>query len=337
MMHLSKSGVLRRSIVAAAVAGLVLSTAACATSPASSSAPAGSTGDSDGLDPITVRVSYNVGTATLPIVVAERMGMWEEGGIDFVGTEITPGPAGIASLGQQSDVLQTTQQSAFEAIEKGLDLKFFAGVGNSTTEIPSFPVFTNDESVNDFGDLSGKTLGVPSLTGFATTTMLYLIDEEGGDSTTSQTVVVPWETQADQLKADQVAAVWSITPHSVNLTEQGFKPLGDPTLLATGEDELLASALVTTGAYAEANPEALSRIKKVMNEAVDWIKANDDEAKEILMDWIGLPEEVVVGHPLTNWKIDISAADLEPMQTFYNDMGMLTNLPPMDEIIIDVD
>ena len=52
------------------------------------------------------------------------------GGIDFVGTEITPGPAGIASLGQQSDVLQTTQQSAFEAVEKGLDLKFFAGMGN---------------------------------------------------------------------------------------------------------------------------------------------------------------------------------------------------------------
>lgn len=317
----------------AAVATFTLALAAC-----SGGAPSSQATAADGSpQPITVRVSYNVGTATLPIIVAKERGMWEEGGIDFVGTEITPGPAGIASLGQQSDVLQTSQQAAFEAIEKGLDLKFFAGVGNSTTELPSFPVFTNDPAVKDFGDLSGKTLGVPSLTGFATTTMQYLIDEEGGDSSATPTVVVPWETQADQLKADQVSAVWSITPHSVNLAEQGFTPLGDPTLIATGQDELLASALVTTGRYAESNPEALRRIKAVMSEAVEWIAENDAEAKQMLIDWIGLPEDLVVGHPLTNWKVDISAADLEPMQKFYNKIGMLTNLPPMDQIVIDLD
>lgn len=325
--------------ISAGCAALMLAVgmAACA-APAAVPATAPSAGaTAEALDPITVRFSYNVGTSTLPIVVADRLGLWEEGGVDFVGTEITPGPAGIASLGQQSDVLQTTQQSAFEAVDKGLDLMIFAGVGNSNAAIPSFPVFTNDKNITSFADLSGKTVGVPSLTGFATTAMTHLIDKEGGDSSSVELVVVPWDTQADQLKADRVSAVWSITPHAINLEEQGYFPLGDPTLLATGEDEMLASVLVSTADYAAKNPEALRRVKAVMNTAVQWIADNDDEAKEILMDWIGLPENLVVGHPLTNWKIDITAADLEPMKALYAELGMLANLPPMKDIIVDVD
>ncbi|MHA6669373.1 ABC transporter substrate-binding protein [Homoserinimonas sp. A447] len=323
----------RRMLAGVAAFALLGGLAACASSEPT---PAANPGTETEQELITVRLSYNVGTSTLPIVVADRLGMWEENGIDFVGTEITPGPAGIASLGQQSDVLQTTQQSSFEAVEKGLPLRIFAGVGNSTTELPSFPVFTNDKSVKDFGDLSGTTLGVPSLTGFATTAMDYMIDKQGGDSAKTPKVVVPWETQADQLKANQVSAVWSITPHAVNLEKQGYKALGDPTLLATGQDELLASVLVTTADYAEANPEALRRVKATMIEAVQWVKDNDAEAKDMLMDWIGLSKDLVVGHPLTNWKIDITADDLAPMQRLYAELGMLPNLPPMKEILVDL-
>ncbi|UNK45639.1 ABC transporter substrate-binding protein [Arthrobacter sulfonylureivorans] len=320
-------------LIAGMSAGLLaLGLTACATE-ANSQTNQGSSSDSDA---ITVRFQYNVGSSTLPIVVADRLGFWEENGIDFQGTEITPGPAGIAALGSQSDVLQTTQQTLFEAAEKGRDLKIFAGMGLSTTEVPAFPVFTNGDADN-FADLTGEVVGVPGLTSFPTTALKYVADKEGGDSSQIEMVVVPWDTQADQLKADRVAAVWSIQPHAINLAKQGYKMLGDPTLLATDRDEMLASVVATTAEYADKNPEALKRIKAALNDAKDWIEGNDAEAKEIMIDWIGLPEELVVGHPLTAVKIDITVEDLEPMKSIYKDLGLFANLPPLEEIYVSTE
>lgn len=303
---------------------------------AGASAPEGSGGDTDApAEMTTVRLEYNVGTSTLPIVVADRQGFFADHGVDFKGTEIAPGPAGMAALAQgQSDVLQTTFQTVLEAADQGLDLKAFTGMGLSTTDQPSFPVFTNDESVSDFGDLSGKTVGVPALTSFATSALEYLVAQEGGEAP-AELVVVPWDTQADQLGANRVAAVWSINPHARNLSSLGFDMIGDPTLIVTDQQQMVASLLVTTGDFAAAHPEALAGIAAALTDAVEWIAANDDDAKQLLIEWIGLPENLVIGYPMTQFQIELSEADLSPEFTFHNELGKFTNLK-LSDLYVDV-
>lgn len=313
---------------------LVAGLAACASS-TPEPAPAGDGDGEAAVEVTTVRMDFNVGTSTLPIVVADRQGFFEDHGIDMQLREIAPGPAGMAALGQQSDVLQTTSQTVLEAADKGLGLKIFAGMGNSTNDQPSFPVFTNDDSVKDFGDLAGKTVGVPSLTGFATLALQEVVAAEGGDAP-MEIVTVPWDTQADQLAANRVAAVWSINPHAANLSDQGYTALGDPTLIATDRDELLASVLVTTDAFAEKNADALGRINAALEDALKWIKDNDDEAKELIVEWIGIPEKLVVGRPMTQFKIDIDEDDLTPPFAVYKKLNMFTALDVKD-LFVDVD
>lgn len=315
--------------IAVGMAGLALATGLVACSSSGTAPASGSSDGGGGSDePTTIRLDFNVGTSTLPIVVADEQGFFEDHGVNVELHEIAPGPAGMAALGQQSDVLQTTPQTVFEAAEKGLGLKIFAGMGNSTSDQPSFPVFTNDDSVDDFGDLAGKPVGVPSLTGFATLALQQIVEDEGGSG--AELVTIPWDTQADQLAANRVAAVWSINPHAANLEDQGNENLGDPTLIATDRDELVASILVTTDAFAESNPEALSGMVEALDDAVAWITANDDDAKQLIVDWIGIPEELVVGKPMTQFKIDITEGDLEPPFAVYDKLGMFGNVTVSD-------
>lgn len=324
MFSMKRRGALGGLAVAALMVGALT---ACSTG-GSAAPPAG--GDDDEVIPI--RVAYSVGPSTLPIIVGELEGFFEDHGLDFTGTQISPGPAAIQGLGRQYDVLQTSTQSVLESADQGLDILFVTGMGNSTKELPAFPVFVADDSIDSWGDLAGTKYGVPSITAFATTTTLFLAEQDGAAPGSIETPIVPWDTQADQLKAGQVDAVWTVNPFSFVLDAQGYKTIGDPTLEATGADELVASVTAATGPYASENPEALKRFKAALMDAAQWVVDNPDDAKRVIIDELGLPEDLIMNSPQQLFKIDLKPADIEPMFVVYDELGMLQDLPALDSM-----
>ncbi|GAA5035565.1 ABC transporter substrate-binding protein [Microbacterium fluvii] len=320
----------KRVRAAGGVAALALAVTALVGCSSSEAAPPSDEVGADEVLPI--RVGYSQGPSTLPIIIAEKNGIFADHGLDFTGTIVTPGPTAMQGLGKQYDVLQTSTQAVFEAADQGLDIAFVTGMGNSTTELPAFPVYVGDASISTWGDLGGKVFGVPSLTGFATTTALFLAEKEGADPASIETPVVPWDTQADQLAAGQVDAVWTVIPYSFLMNSKGFTLLGDPTLQATGVDELVASVTAAPGDFAEKNPETLSRFKAALEEAAQWVADNEDEAKQVVVDVLGLPEQLIMSNPMQSYKIDLAPADLEPMFVVYDQLDMLQDLPELDEL-----
>jgi NitT/TauT family transport system substrate-binding protein len=318
---------------AVAFVSTILATALLAACSGSGGSPDPLPADEDN-SVLPIRIGYSAGPSTLPIIVAELEGFYEKHGLDAEISTVTPGPTAMQGLGRQYDVLQTSTQSVFEAAEQGLDIQIVTGMGNSTKELNAFPVFTNDESVQSWADLEGKVFGVPSLPGFATTTTLFLAGKEGADPDLIETPIVPWDTQSDQLQAGQVDAVWSVIPFSFLLESQGYRVLGDPTLEATGVDELVASVTATPTAFADSNLEALTRLKAALLEAEQWVTDNPDEAKAVVIDVLGLPEKLIMDNPVQGTRIDLGPADVSPMFVVYDELGMLQNLPPMEDLFV---
>src|SRR5262249_32755748 len=149
---------------------------------ACSSGGAASSSGGDSSSGMTIRYEHSVGLAGTPIEVAYQQGFFKKHGLTVEDKVIAPGPAGLAALGRQADVLQTSNQSIFDATSAGRkDLLFFGGLGMSTKDNPAFPVYAADKSIHSWADLAGKTEGVSSLTGFPTTTIDYLAKQHGVD------------------------------------------------------------------------------------------------------------------------------------------------------------
>lgn len=318
----------RRGLVIAAAGVMMLGVlAAC-----SSGDDDKSEGGSGGL--MTLRYEHSKGLSGLPIEIAYERDLFTKHGLKIVDKEISPGPAGMAALGKQFDVLQTSNQGVFDAIAAGRkDVVFFGGLGLSTKDSPAFPAYAADKSIKSWADLKGKTIGVSSLTGFATTTIDYLAKKNGVDPKTIKKVIVPFAQLPDQLKAGRVDAGWSIKPYALILDQAGYNSLGDPTLEATGQDELLASVHATTRDFAKNHLKELEAFQATLTEATEWMQANPEEAKKIAIKWLNLPADIINGQDLPTVKINITAADLEPMFPVFKDAGILQDLPPLDTLL----
>lgn len=294
----------------------------------------GSGEESGGQPGDTLRLAYHEGLSTLPIRIAIENGYFEARDVDIEVTAVKPSPSTIAGMGKQYDMIQIPPDSIFVAVDKGMDLKFVTGLGTSTHEVPAFPVYTKDESITTWADLEGKKFGEPLALSFASNALRYQVAREGGDPKSIKASQVGWDVALDQLNSGRVDFVWSVLPLSTAF--QGLNYLGDPTLDATGLDELVASVTAVTGEFAKNNPDALANFKKALLDAVEWIGANEDEAKERAVAWLKMPEALIVGHPLQNYKIDISAADLEPMLPILKSGGVfdVDGMKPLESYFV---
>ncbi|MEV8517213.1 ABC transporter substrate-binding protein [Dactylosporangium sp. NPDC051484] len=277
-----------------------------------------------------VRLAFTPGATTLQVHLALTKGIFKKHGLDVRATEGLDLPTWMAGLDKQWDVAMETP-GVFVSGANKLDLVVLAGAQALLKDsLQGNPLITRDPSINNPIDLVGKRVGVATLTGSTPTSLNYLVTKAGGDFSKVKLVQVSFEQAGDQLKAGQLDAVVSNIPNAdVMLKDPKNRVLWDPQhdalrMIAPAQDPFASILFTSTRKWSEANPKAAQAFQDALQEAGEWMDANEQDAKKELSSWLGTPSDVIAG---VKWPLPVRARItpemLQPVIDLYVAAGVL--------------
>lgn len=282
----------------------------------------GDAASDDGSGQTTIRVAHNSNAGVLSARVADSQGFFEKHNVKVEFTQVENIETLPPTLRKSFDIVLSTPTLLLSGASQGLDLVEAAGTSVEVESNPTAALIGSGKTgVKEAADLKGKTVGVLNETGTLHIATKYWLDKSGVSPTSIKVAQVDPPAGQDQLKAGRIDAVETVTPFiDAILADEDSELLAHPHLEMASEIGLILWA--TSGAWAKENPEALKGFRSGLADAVKWIEdpKNDGEARAALMDYTGLPKNVVDSLKLPVYSADPRPQDheiwLDAMQKF---------------------
>ena len=266
-----------------------------------------------------IRVALFPGGSTLPAHVAMVNGIFEREGLEVEFTEGTDLPLFMASLAKgQYDIAMSVPTLALVGAEKHIDLQIVAGLQRQSAGRPNAVWLTRDPSITTLGQLKGKAIAVPSLTGIITDALLYLLKRDGVGRDEVKLVQTPFPTMGDQLQAGHVDAAIATIAFFTAIAARGFQVHDDVIVEAVKDasggtvDTAITSVWTTSGKFAREHPETIAAWRMSMTEAIEYLNANPSQARALTESWLHIPADVIARSPLPDWAVEVSPDELTP-------------------------
>ena len=198
---------------------------------------------------------------------------------------------------------------------------------------------TKDPSIDSVAQLEGKTIGVPSLTGILTDSMVYLLQRSGVERNEVKFVATPFPTMGDQLEAGRVDAVVATIPFSSAIAARGFRLHDDVIVEAVrgasggAVETAMTSVWDTSRTFAQEHSETIVAWRKTLTEAIAFLNSNESEARAMMQEWLKIPAEVAQRAPLPDWAVEITPQELAPYITISKAVGSTTTDPDVNSLV----
>lgn len=292
-----------------------------------------SAGDSGSGGLIKVRIAHNSNAAVLPARIAGEKGFFKEHGLDVDFTVVENIGTLPPAVGKSFDIVQVPPTSLISATSQNIHM---VGVAAATLDVKDNPtsgiIALKSSGIKSYADLKGKTLGVLTETGTLHTATLFALDKAGVPLDSIKIVQVDGPAQADQLKSGRIDAVETLAPFRATLLSEGNTvELGDPYLEMA--PELSAMMWGTSSDWAKKHPEAIGEFREALQEGIDYIGAHEDEARAVLKDFTGLPEDVVQKTILPTYVSDPRAQDLKVWLDAMTSVGGFKGDVSLDDLL----
>jgi NitT/TauT family transport system substrate-binding protein len=260
--------------------------------------------------PATVNVTIQPVATALPVVVADKQGMFAKHGINGKwSVSHVPISDSISALGRQFDVMMGTQPALIAAAGQGIPIVAISGGALDTSQLPNTNVIAKaDSGIKTFKDLAGKTVGTLSFTGNIHFSLLNILQKQGVDLNSIQWVIGTNPQLPDLLKAGRVEAIEALEPFAGAAIAAGGIPLGDP-FRGIG-DRAYVGYFLSQRDWANANKDVVLRFSQALADAAAWIEANPAEAKAILSEYSGLKGPALEKTPIPSFHLATTPADL---------------------------
>jgi NitT/TauT family transport system substrate-binding protein len=255
---------------------------------------------------VKVNIGYVTAADYMPAFASKENGCFAANGIEASFTRIpvtTNMPAALVS-----ETLQVGAQTAtlfLPAVENGIDLVAVAGgtrilQGNETLSLVTSTKF----EVKRGADLIGKKVGVPGLNSVADVVFRKWLKNEGVEIAKVTIIETPFPQMKDLIKSGQIDGAIAVEPVRSMIVNEGVgRRAAVEYHTAVSKDSILA--FWTAGRrWAEKNPQTVAAFRKCLTEAVGWIDANRDRAREIEKQYLGFNTPV-----RPDWNVDIKDED----------------------------
>lgn len=226
--------------------------------------------------PLVLGLTYIPNVQFAPAYIAADDGFFTERGIDAT-IRHHGADEGLftALVAGDEDVVIASGDEAVVGAASGMDL---VSIGAYYRSYPGVVIVPSGSEVTELADLKGKTIGIPGEYGsnwYATLAAL----NEAGLSTEDVTIASIGYTQQAAIAAGQVDAVVGFTNNDlVQMERAGLNvhsiPLGSDV-------PLVGASIITTRAWAEANPGLAKRAVAAITAGVDAAISFPDHALEV--------------------------------------------------------
>lgn len=283
-----------------------------------------------------VRIAFVPAVTGLLLNVAEDQGYFEDRGLDVELTAANNISEIVPTLGRQYEIALGVATDLIRAGASGLDLVQISGNTVSTEERPFVKVIVRpDSGIEDVTDLSGRRVGSPTLSGPIHMATLYWAQQEGVDPSTIDGVQAPPPNLPDQLNAGEVDAVEALEPFASRLLAEGNESLGDP--FASIGLPLATNFWIANGGWARDNPEVVQSFRDALDEALRYVEDNEQQAREVLQEFTGMPPQVAQNAPLPAFDLEIRVDDLERWIEVLESLGEFDGEVDPNELVLQQD
>lgn len=270
-----------------------------------------------------VTIMYTATAAFASAFVAKDQGFFEKHGVD-VTLQLNPNTSLVATAvaSGSAEVGITTPTVAFQAVDNGIPLQSFASTNVFPDPSAAGLVVSPTSGITGPKDLAGKKIGVPGIGGLLDVVMLEWVAVNGGDPSKINVVEISLPQTADVLKSGQVDGVAGVDPFLSRAVDLGVgKLVGDfMTVVPPGT---VGGIYVTTKGWADAHKDAIRGMQDALDDALVYIKSNQDSARASLAKYTTLPPKVVAGLKWPNLSTHLSP---EASLKFWNELAVRQKL-----------
>ena len=270
-----------------------------------------------------VTIMYTATAAFASAFVAKDQGFFEKHGVD-VTLQLNPNTSLVATAvaSGSAEVGITTPTVAFQAVDNGIPLQSFASTNVFPDPSAAGLVVSPTSGITGPKDLDGKKIGVPGIGGLLDVVMFEWVAVNGGDPSKINVVEISLPQTADVLKSGQVDGVAGVDPFLSRAVDLGVgKLVGDfMTVVPPGT---VGGIFVTTKAWADAHKDAIRGMQDALDDALVYIKSNQDSARASLAKYTTLPPKVVAGLKWPNLSTHLSP---ETSLKFWNELAVRQKL-----------
>ena len=239
-------------------------------------------------EPVKVSIGYPPATDFLAAYVAKEQGIFDKHNIDATMVKIpivTNIPSAVVSGSIQ--IGMTTVPVVLQADDGGLDLVLVAGAARHTKEHPFISLMArSDIKYAKPDDLIGKTVGVPGINSVIDVMFRKWLLNNHVPLDKVKVVEGPLPQLPDMLKSGSVDYVCIVDPLRTRIVATKIGTIAAEYFAEVNPD-VLVSAWLATGDWAKKNPEAVKAFRLSIDEGLDFIRKNPEEAKAIEKKYIG--------------------------------------------------
>lgn len=321
----------------AAVAATSLVLAGCSDDSLSDESPAGdpttdngTAAASDELTPVTVGLLQIAPAAAVQLGIDE--GIFEKHGLDVTVQLGQGGAALLPAVSSQSiEFAVGNPLSVLVAASQGLEMEIIAGYSRVNDPAPSGIVVKEDSGIETWSDLEGKTVALNAINTQGDLGTMEYVERDGGDPANVTFTEIAFPDQLAQLEQGHIDASWVPEPFlSASLETEGITWLGDPL---TAVEDLYTMVTFSSAGYTEANPEITDAFVAGITEATQYAMDNDAEYRAAIVDYTGMPAEVVEGIRLEVLTGELDREIIEQLSAMALKHGFISSEPNLDDVI----
>lgn len=266
-----------------------------------------------------INVGYVPAGDWLPALVAEDKGMFDKRGLDVTLNKIaivSNIPPAILSGSLQIGI--STPTVLIDSADAGLGLVALAG-GTRFVKNPAIfsLVARTGVTIKTAKDLEGKKVGVPGLRSVSDVLLRKWLLDKGVQPSKVTFIETPFPQMRDILKGGTVDAIAVLEPFRTRIVADntGYR-VAD--YVAEVNPDLIGGVWVAQRDWVTANPRAAASFRAALAEAIDFIKANPDEAKAIETKYLGFSTPFQLP-----FSLPIAASDFETYIRYAREVGYL--------------
>jgi NitT/TauT family transport system substrate-binding protein len=262
----------------------------------------------------TVRVAGVLSDELTPVLYAQKSGLYAKAGLDV---QVIPAASGAAVssavLAGSYDIGKSSLISLMNAHLRGLPLVVIGGSGVYDPKNPYAQMVTAaDSPINSAKDLTGKTIGVPSLNDLNVLAADLWLDKNGGDSRSVRYIELPNSTLGAALTEKRADAAVMTYPYLADVLEShAVKPLG--AAYGAIANSFLITCWFVSSDWAAKHADAIHAFIDATDRAALYTNAHHAETAPLIAEITKIPLAVITKMPRSVSSTVLHLSDIQPL------------------------